>query len=196
MQRSWRTDADKLTFIACTALLTTSPHDIQRVQPTTHDAPDRMIGDVNLFLCEAEDASDDEDAGSTPSKELPRNIIGEVEIMIARTDLHGSGYGKAILLTFLAYILSNLPALLVEYGKTLDAVGRGCSLRFLRVKIDGENARSIRLFESVGFRKMSEKVNYFGELELRWDVKGGEVEEPRGVEMRCLEYSTENSKET
>lgn len=30
------------------------------------------------------------------------------------------------------------------------------------------NVGSIRLFESVGFQRISETANYFGEIEMRW----------------------------
>lgn len=36
----------------------------------------------------------------------------------------------------------------------------------LKVKIGSKNDKSIRLFESIGFVKVAEKPNYFGELEL------------------------------
>ncbi|KAF2810492.1 uncharacterized protein BDZ99DRAFT_508898 [Mytilinidion resinicola] len=196
MQRSWRLDADKLTFIACIAPLQKPQH----VTPAQHDAPDRMLGDVNLFLCDAADDNDDEEAedpkAETAVKE--RSIIGEIEIMIARKELQGSGYGKAVLLAFLAYIMLNIPAIVDEYSKgqlqgNEKTSKGGCRLKYLRVKVDGENAPSIRLFESVGFKKISETVNYFGELELRWDFQGRgvqEIEELRGVEMECLEYGS------
>jgi L-amino acid N-acyltransferase YncA len=48
-------------------------------------------------------------------------------------------------------------------------------LEYLRVKISSGNARSIRLFESVGFQKVSEAPNYFGEVELRMPVSAGYV---------------------
>lgn len=35
------------------------------------------------------------------------------------------------------------------------------------------NVGSIRLFESVGFRRVSETANYFGEIEMRWYTTGG-----------------------
>ncbi|KAF2499663.1 hypothetical protein BU16DRAFT_524122 [Lophium mytilinum] len=194
MQRSWRLDHDKLTFIVCTAP-TLRP---QVVTPTEHDAPDRMLGDVNLFLCEADDDEDDDAEESLKEEDAvkERSIIGEIEIMIARKELQGSGYGKAVLLAFLAYIVSNIPAIVGEYSKGHGTeggkgTGSGLDLRYLRVKIDGENARSIRLFESVGFKKVSETVNYFGELELRWDLQGQnvlEIEGLKGVEMECLVY--------
>lgn len=46
MQKSWRTDADKLTFIACTSPPVPPPS----FDPGIFDSPESMIGDVNLFL--------------------------------------------------------------------------------------------------------------------------------------------------
>ena len=67
-------------------------------------------------------------------------------------------------------------------------------MSYLRVKIGKENGRSIGLFESVGFVKVSETPSYFGEFELV--RRGMEVEEvvrlmrEAGVEgEREVEYS-------
>jgi RimJ/RimL family protein N-acetyltransferase len=160
MQKSWRLDYDKLTFIAtlpASALQHSPTSEVVAVSPIP-DEIDRMIGDVNLFLVE-----DEEDEARERS-----SIIGEVEIMIAREDLQGKGYGKAALLVFLWYIVRNQESIVQEYAKGVQ-LQAGLVLRHLRVKIDMNNTRSIKLFEGVGFRKISEKPNYFDELELRWD---------------------------
>lgn len=60
MQQSWRDDHDKLTFIAC---LPSS--DDEELVAGICDAPDRMVGDVNLFL--------------SPADEDPEGCIGELE---------------------------------------------------------------------------------------------------------------------
>jgi len=167
MQRSWRLDADKLTYIACTV-----PEGLKQKEGSVSvhlgdDSPDRMIGDVNLFLLQDEEAEEDD------AQNGPACVIGEVEIMIARKDLQGNGYGRAVLLAFLWYVFMSLDRILKEYSRrnSVNAVGQ-TSLRFLRVKIDAENTRSIRLFESVGFSKLSETPNYFGEIEMRLNVDG------------------------
>lgn len=171
MQRSWREDADKLTFIACLAPVEGSTSPTDAIVGRTHDKPERMIGDVNLFITENDEDDDDNGDGETRSASVqkPVALIGEVEIMIARKDIHGQGYGRAVLLTFLWYISHMLRAARVG-GEADDSTKEDAwrlHLRMLRVKISKDNTRSIGLFESVGFKKVSETPNYFGELELR-----------------------------
>lgn len=178
MQKSWREDGDKLTFIVCLPAATTTTTGIQvkegegelegkngdansemesmAVQGGLGDADARMIGDVNLFL-----SQDDEDENEAEDKR-GKGVIGEIEIMIATQSARGKGYGKATLLTFLWYIMQNLSAILFEYSKN-----RNSALKFLRVKIDADNQTSINLFEKAGFRKTSQTPNYFNEIELR-----------------------------
>jgi hypothetical protein len=62
MQQSWRNDHDKITFIPC---LPSFGDATGNVQAGLFDAPDRMIGDVNLFL--------------SPADEDPEGCIGEIE---------------------------------------------------------------------------------------------------------------------
>ena len=87
---------------------------------------------------------------------------GELELMIARSEHQGSGYGRAAVLLFIHYIIVHRDDIAEAHcgGK-----GRGL-LTQLRVKIVHTNVRSIGLFESLMFRKKSETPNYFGELEL------------------------------
>ncbi|KAF2744094.1 hypothetical protein M011DRAFT_429830 [Sporormia fimetaria CBS 119925] len=195
MQSSWRQDADKLTFIVCTNTISHSitdgkvvPQDLStKLEAGKQDAPDAMIGDVNLFLYADEDEDEDIQEGKKPTQ----SVIGEVEIMIARSSHQGQGYGKEILLAFLWYVMANVDAVMSEYH---SSHGNGTSksvLRYLRVKIDAENTRSIRLFEGAGFKKTSEKPNYFGELELRRTTPVGhvgEVEKELGFAPHVIGY--------
>jgi len=185
MQRSWRQDADKLTFIACTTppVLYESEHKISQ----EYDSPERMLGDVNLFLCD-----DDEEEEDSTGERRSGSIIGEVEIMIARRDLQGIGYGKSVLLAFLWYIISSIDDIVAEYCSNHRGMSGQGYLKFLRVKIDGENSRSIRLFESAGFQKVSAEVNHFGELELRWMILEKDsvhFAQLQGLVPKCVEYS-------
>jgi len=157
MQRSWRQDHDKLTFIAC---LPPCPIPTT-ITPKKDDTPSAMLGDINLFLFDDDD--DDEQPNSKPNTP----IIGEIELMIAVKSQHGKGHGRATLLAFLHYILTNTTAILDEFTK-----GKQAHLRYLRVKINKENVKSVNLFESVGFVRTSAEANYFGEVELRLQVLG------------------------
>ncbi|KAK6585850.1 hypothetical protein PZA11_000907 [Diplocarpon coronariae] len=148
MQRSWRTDHDKLTFIACMPL----PSPMSVLEPGTSDSPAHMLGDVNLFL--------------TPSDEDDEGVVGELELMIAPTSQRRKGYGRATVLAFMQYITSSLTSILSEYGEGQTPKIDKPRLLQLKVKIGSKNVKSIRLFESIGFLKVGEGPNYFGELEL------------------------------
>ncbi|XP_027605434.1 N-acetyltransferase 9 [Pipra filicauda] len=76
MQRSWREDADKCTFIVLDAAR----------WPGQAEEESCMVGDVNLFLTNAADPT-----------------LGEVEIMIAEPCYRGRGFGKEATLLMMAY---------------------------------------------------------------------------------------------
>lgn len=194
MQRSWREDADKLTFIVCTHSGEQFYNDItqkpqtQFMSPGEQDAPESMIGDVNLFLYDDDEEEDDEQTNVAEAPKRPRTVIGELEIMIARHDQRGKGMAQETLSAFISYIQTSLPELLLEYTGADSAV-----LKYLRVKIDKDNVRSLRLFERVGFVRVSAEPNYFGEVELRTPVVDGrlrDVEDRIGMEAfgRCVDY--------
>ncbi|KAJ5142910.1 uncharacterized protein N7515_001697 [Penicillium bovifimosum] len=166
MQRSWRQDPDKLTFIICRALNDSIPSQSQ-LQPDS-DSPSNMVGDINLFLR----VDDGEEGDDEPQ------IIGEIELMIAEKANQRRGFGRAALLMFLRYIVANEEAILEEFvggaGLGVECVRRlrdgGLGVACFSVKIGKENVRSLALFESVGFEKVSEEANFFGEFELRMGV--------------------------
>lgn len=186
MQRSWRQDPDKLTFIVCRPIPTPQDTTEKVVQLNSeNDSPENMVGDINLFL-----RIDDGDAGDSP----PR-IIGEIELMIAEKINQRRGYGKAVLLTFMKYIFEWEGVILEEFvnGEGVDAEmmrklraaggggGSGLSFQCLSVKIGQANERSLALFESLGFVKVSAEPNYFGEFELTRGLLGREeVDEALG----------------
>ena len=187
MQRSWRTDNDKLTFIVCQSREPESA--TQTVQGGQDDRPERMIGDINLFLFEPED-DDDEDGEQAPNSTKQSNaLVGEIELMIARKDLHRLGYGRAALLSFTTYVLDTWAQIAAEYSSSNSEGQVARSLQYLRVKINQSNARSIALFQSIGFVQTAAEANYFGEVELRWQPTRSELETRKGwEESQKLEY--------
>ncbi|KAF2033841.1 hypothetical protein EK21DRAFT_97957 [Setomelanomma holmii] len=181
MQQSWRLDHDKLTFIVCHA-----PKEGLEggtgigIKPEVHDAPDRMIGDVNLFLYPDEDDDEEDEQLSKNNAEsnVREEIIGEVEIMIASLPARGRGLAHAALLAFLGYIDTHLAFILEEYrlGSAEKSVRY---LKYLRVKIDQHNVKSLGLFGKLGFEQ-ARGVNYFGEVEMRLQLVDGRF---RGIEI-------------
>ena len=159
MQRSWRTDCDKLTFIVCLPVASHSSKP-SSIHSQTDDPPFKMMGDINMFL--------------TPADEDPEGCIGELELMIAPTVFRRQGYGRVALLTFLNYVQRHLGDILAEYRVGLEqkenggSEGKGEKMRLLqlRVKIGSKNDKSIKLFQSIGFVKVGEGENCFGEVEL------------------------------
>ena len=189
MQQSWRTDNDKLTFIVCQSR---EPKDaLQKVQAGQDDRPERMIGDINLFLSEPEDDDDEDDdsgAQAPTSTKSSNALVGEIELMIALKDLHRQGYGRAALLSFTTYILDTWTQIAAEYSSSASDQPPK-SLQFLRVKINQSNARSIALFQSIGFVQTAAGANYFGEVELRWQPSRSELATRKGwEESHQLEY--------
>ncbi|KAK3365900.1 GNAT domain-containing protein [Lasiosphaeria ovina] len=174
-QESWRASHDKLTFIVCqplapvaTAAATTA------IVAGSADAPDSMVGDVNLFVYPYED---DDDGGAESGEKAvaasePSYVVGEVDIMIAELRNRGRGVGRAAVLAFLHYVSRSLERILHEFGcDSGDAVEakqqqqRTPRLKMLMAKINEGNAKSIALFRSLGFEQEGQ-VNYFGELKL------------------------------
>lgn len=176
MQQSWRSDHDKLTFVICLPLEKDSEVAAgdaiagRTVQGGVDDRAERMVGDINLFLFEWEDDNNDNSYGSNAPAEGKRQVVGELELMIARTELQRKGYGRAALLVFTEFILAHWAKIAQEYDKGLSGPGRDGlrQLAYLRVKINQGNLGSIRLFETLAFQQFGPVANYFGEVELRW----------------------------
>ncbi|XP_030893472.1 N-acetyltransferase 9 isoform X2 [Leptonychotes weddellii] len=85
MQRSWREDAAKCTFIVLDA------EKWQAQLSTTEESC--MAGDVNLFLTDLGDPS-----------------LGEIEVMIAEPSCRGKGFGTEAVLMMMSYGLTKFEA--------------------------------------------------------------------------------------
>lgn len=104
--------------------------------------------------------------------------------MIADKSSQRKGHGKTALLIFLGYILEHWSLIGREFSSSFSSSSSSASstsfsaalvapqLAYLRVKVHETNVGSIRLFESVGFQRVSETANYFGEIEMRWYTTG------------------------
>nr|POE82743.1 n-acetyltransferase 9-like protein [Quercus suber] len=204
MQHSWRTDRDKLTFIICLPSAQSSEHSSaggaqgSQMEEGKDNERENMVGDINLFLFECDDDDDDGDGDRQrlPAKDMIKNLtVGELELMIARTDLQRRGLGRAALLVFIDYVITNWDMIAREFEGTNDSwdtVTR--ELAYLRVKINTSNHGSLLLFESLGFQQTVAGVNYFGEVELRWIPDARALRRNRyWTEWRTLAYNEPQS---
>ncbi|KAM4524105.1 alpha/beta-tubulin-N-acetyltransferase 9 isoform 1-T1 [Odontesthes bonariensis] len=82
MQRSWREDNDKCTFIIL---------DKQRWADASNEEEQCMVGDVNIFLTDPTDPS-----------------LAELEIMIAEPSHRGKGIGKQVTRMMMCYGVTKL----------------------------------------------------------------------------------------
>jgi GNAT superfamily N-acetyltransferase len=190
MQQSWRQDADKLTFIACLPM----PLD-STIPADKDDAPERMIGDTNLFL-RVDVVVDDDDDDYEVNNGKKKEVIGEIELMIAEKQNQGRGFGRAALLAFLWFVTRHEEGIISEFSLLDLEEGKGEKMKYLSVKIGQDNKRSLALFESLGFEKVAPEANYFGEFELRrHNLDAGEVArlaDKYGIEdYKELAYSEE-----
>ncbi|KAH8338381.1 hypothetical protein KR059_002111 [Drosophila kikkawai] len=95
MQRSWREDSDKLTFIILDAA----------IYAQSQDEIAAMVGDTNLFL--------------HPDPESDQQVA-EAEIMIAEPGARGKGYGREAMLLMLKYAQSQDLLKLAKFEVKID----------------------------------------------------------------------------
>ena len=157
-QESWRSSHDKLTFIICQPLSAGESVGTS-IRAGGPDAPERMMGDVNLFLYPYEEEDDLELPSATPEF-----CVGEIDIMIAGQQHRGKGLGRAVVHAFLQYISRHLDGIMREYAEDKD-MPTPPGLKLLMAKINQTNANSVALFKGLRFEQEGE-VNYFGEVKL------------------------------
>ncbi|KAI5281559.1 hypothetical protein KEM54_003197 [Ascosphaera aggregata] len=125
---------------------------------------------------EEDDNNDNDDDVDAAAIRPPPRIVGELELLIAERKNQKCGYGRSALLCFLFYILRHEDVIVRGFLQSKQcnpppppssSHGLQQKLAFFCVKIGANNTGSIRLFESLGFTKIREQPNVFGELELR-----------------------------
>ncbi|KAI1761338.1 GNAT domain-containing protein [Hypoxylon sp. FL1150] len=189
-QTSWREAPDKLTFIICEPARDAGDMGHPASSRTAivageADTPDRMIGDVNMFLTpwDGDDGEGEEEKGKA-------YVNAEIDIMIADPTHRGKGLGRATVATFLLFIHSNLDGILAEYASA-SSEAKKPELKDVVAKINAGNQGSIKLFTGMGFSQRG-GVNYFGEIELVLEglgVKDGKVEKEllaSGAASKCV----------
>lgn len=143
-----------------------------------------MLGDVNMFF--EDDLGSDTDEQTQPSEAesakeaMSRKVVGELNIMIANPNRRGHGCGKLVLATFIWFVSAYQECLMHEYTTDNALSEPQCTklqcnqthsgkvkLTELVAKIDKENEKSIKLFGHLGFKKVRDEPNYFGEVEMR-----------------------------
>ncbi|KAK0186745.1 GNAT domain-containing protein [Armillaria mellea] len=156
MQRKWREDDDKLTFIilarhARDSLLDDEKNPIPS-DPRILSLP--MAGDVNMFLNGAPEDDDE--------------FTAEVEIMIAEPDYRRGGLALEALQLMLQYATAN--RFLIEGISVPIVFPKPSPLPILPsslvARIGDTNLPSIRLFEKLGF-VITKRIEVFSEVEMK-----------------------------
>ncbi|KAK0473524.1 GNAT domain-containing protein [Armillaria luteobubalina] len=156
MQRKWREDDDKLTFIILARherdLLLDDKTNVMLSDPRIRSLP--MAGDVNMFL---NGAPEDED-----------EFTAEVEIMIAEPDYRRGGLALEALQLMLQYATEN--KFLTEGSSVPTVFPTSSPLPVppssLVARIGDTNLPSIRLFEKLGF-VITKRIEVFSEVEMK-----------------------------
>ncbi|KAI1452704.1 GNAT domain-containing protein [Annulohypoxylon moriforme] len=176
-QDSWRTSADKLTFIVCKgAPISGLQDELSTVIAGQVDVPDSMTGDVNAFIMPWDPYAYEDKVMMYENALSISYYAIEIDIMIAEPDRRGKGLGRAAVASMLLFIRKHLHDVLEEAdGWSEDERGRPKKrlLKEVAAKIYEDNVASIALFKSLGFKQRG-GVNYFGEVELVLDGFGEE----------------------
>lgn len=154
MQKSWRDDPEKCTFI----VHSTAATNYEQVGSdfVVSENLEAMVGDVNLFLSEIDD--DDDGQGET-SEEKTRRLQAEVDIMVAEKDLKRKGLGRAATCS------------MILYG------ARKLKIERFFCKINEDNVASISMFKALGFVQCDYAACFKQlELELRLPLSQLEIE--------------------
>uniref|UniRef100_A0AAG5DIH2 N-acetyltransferase domain-containing protein n=1 Tax=Anopheles atroparvus TaxID=41427 RepID=A0AAG5DIH2_ANOAO len=123
MQKSWREDEDKCTFLIL---------DRERFEKT-NDEIAALVGDTNIFLLSR--AEDDEALLGQAEEEDSKGRTGEIEIMIAEATVRGKRYGWEATLLMLLFG--------VEYLHIRQ---------YLAITKD-TNSKAMQMFERMKFRE-------------------------------------------
>ncbi|GAA5834540.1 hypothetical protein JCM9279_004347 [Rhodotorula babjevae] len=171
MQKSWRLDADKLTFIVHLRSDTApSASSDPAAFLAAHNDTSLMIGDVNLFLHDVSPPSSPSPS-SSPSAEpapTPTPRRAELEIMLPPPSSSSPSYRPRSGLALLT-----LQLFLSYASRALDLAP---SAFFARIGFD--NAPSLGLFKKLGFVE-GKRVEVFREVEMRWGGADGDGEGKR-----------------
>jgi RimJ/RimL family protein N-acetyltransferase len=158
MQRTWRDDKDKCTFI----VLAKEMCHFEDTGDFVSANVSAMVGDVNLFLSEEEEDEEDEVVvvNQDDQQEPSRHQQAEIDIMIAERGYRGKGLGREASL------------LMMLFGATK------LSLRRFFSKINEDNVASRSLFEQkLGFVECNYAACFKQfELERRTDTPEEMVE--------------------
>ncbi|KAF7204075.1 alpha/beta-tubulin-N-acetyltransferase 9 [Nothobranchius furzeri] len=146
MQKSWKEDDDKCTFIIL---------DKQRWADPSVDEEQCMLGDVNIFLTDPTDLS-----------------LAELEVMIAEPSYRGKGIGKEVTLMMMHYGITKLGVKRFEAKIGLDnqvSIAMFKKLHFQQVSVCNvfkEVTLELTVDESIQ-KQLQDDVAYMKERDFR-----------------------------
>lgn len=126
MQKTWRVDEDKLTFLVLDKAKFTE----------TSDEIESLVGDTNLFLSINEHNS----------------RVAEVEVMIAEKEHRGKGFGQESVLQLLRYAIDNLK---INIFEAKIGFSNETSIRMFKKFGFTEKSRS-EVFKEVNLTKLND----------------------------------------